>query len=78
MAATVLVTKVTTKGQTTIPAKVRAHLGVKPGDWVSFVIDDDRVTLNRVEKLDAGFLKLATESFSDWNAPEAEEAFRDL
>lgn len=78
MAATVLVTKVTTKGQTTIPAKVRAHLGVKPGDWVTFVIDDDRVTLNRVEKLDAGFLKLATESFSDWNAPEAEEAFRDL
>ncbi len=78
MAATVHVTKVTTKGQTTIPAKVRAHLGVKPGDWVSFVIDDGRVMLNRVEKLDAGFLKLATESFSDWNAPEAEEAFRDL
>ena len=78
MAATVLVTKVTTKGQTTIPAKVRAHLGVKAGDWVTFVIDDDRVTLNRVEKLDAGFLKLATDSFSDWNAPEAEEAFRDL
>ena len=78
MDATVHVIKGTTKGQTTIPAKVRAHLGVKADDWVTFVIDDDRVILNRAEKLDAGFLKLATESFSNWNAPEADGAFRDL
>lgn len=72
------VSKVTTKGQTTIPAKVRQHLGVQSGDAVIFTIEDGRVTLKRVERLDAGFLKLATESFSDWNAPEADEAFRDL
>ena len=68
MAATVFFTKVTARGRATIPAKVRGHLGVKSGDWVTFNIDGDRVILKRVEKLDAGFLKLATESFSDWNA----------
>ncbi len=78
MAATVIFTKVTAKGQITIPAKVRAHLGVKPGEWVTFNIDGDRVTLKRIDKLDAGYLKLATESFCDWNTPEADEAFRDL
>jgi AbrB family looped-hinge helix DNA binding protein len=78
MAATVFFIKVTAGGQATIPARVREHLGVKPGDWVTFNIDGGRVTLKRIEKLDAGFLCLATESFSDWNTPEADEAFRDV
>ncbi len=38
----------------------------------------ETVTLRRAEKLDPGFLRLATESFEDWNTPEAEDAFRDL
>ncbi len=78
MATTLLVTKLTTKGQTTIPSKVRKILGVKPGDSVLFAIDGETVTVKRAERLDAGFLKLATDSFSDWNTPEADEAFRDL
>ncbi|MFQ5984769.1 MAG: AbrB/MazE/SpoVT family DNA-binding domain-containing protein [Alphaproteobacteria bacterium] len=71
-------TKITSKGQATIPSRVRKLLGVKAGDSVMFTIDGDKVTLRRAEKLDAGFLKLATDSFSDWNTPEADEAFRDL
>ncbi len=73
-----LISKVTSKGQATIPAKVRETLGISPGDAVLFTIDDDTVTLKRAGKLDAGFLKLATGSFSDWNTPEADDAFRDL
>ncbi len=78
MADAVLVTKLSSKGQATIPSKVRKQLGVEPGDSVLFVVDGDKVTLKRAEKLDAGFLKLASESFSDWNAPEADDAFREL
>ena len=72
------VTKVTSKGQATIPSAVRALLGVRGGDSVMFSIDGDTVTVKRAERLDAGFLRLATESFSDWNTPEADEEFRDL
>ncbi len=78
MATHAFVSKVTTKGQATIPSRVRKVLGVKAGDSVLFTVSGDTVTLKRAEKLDAGFLRLATDSFSDWNAPEADEAFRDL
>jgi len=32
--------KLTSKGQATIPAEVRAVLGVKPGDSVAFTLND--------------------------------------
>ena len=31
---------ITSKGQVTIPAEVRKHLGLKQGDQVAFVLDD--------------------------------------
>ena len=51
---------------------------VGPGDAVVFTVEGETVTLRRAEKLDPGFLKLATESFADWNTPEADDAFGDL
>lgn len=78
MPAALYVAKLTAKGQTTIPSKVRKFLGLTPGDSILFALEEDTVTLKRAERLDAAFLRLATESFSDWDAPEADEAFRDL
>jgi len=78
MPATKVVTKLTAKGQTTIPRQVRQALKVEAGDSVVLTVDGETVTLRRAEKLDPGFLRLATESFEDWNSPEAEDAFRDL
>jgi antitoxin PrlF len=41
-------TVVTTKGQVTIPKKVRDHLGIVPGTAVDFELaDDGRVTLRK-------------------------------
>lgn len=31
----------TSKGQTTIPKEIRRHLGLKPGDKVRFMIEED-------------------------------------
>ncbi len=31
----------TSKGQTTIPKAVRRHLGLKPGDKIRFMVEDD-------------------------------------
>ena len=37
----------TRKGQTTIPAKVRSHLKLRPGDKIEFIIErDGRVVLS--------------------------------
>jgi AbrB family looped-hinge helix DNA binding protein len=32
---------ITAKGQVTIPAEVRKHLGVKPNDKIAFIIEDE-------------------------------------
>ena len=36
---------VTTKGQTTIPGKIRKALGIKPGDRLDYVVQGDVVTI---------------------------------
>jgi antitoxin PrlF len=38
---------ITERGQVTLPAEVRKHLGLKPGEKVVFVIDDGVVTIKR-------------------------------
>jgi AbrB family looped-hinge helix DNA binding protein len=37
--------KVTSKGQTTIPGKVREALRIKPGDKLEYVVQGDHVTI---------------------------------
>ncbi len=37
--------RITTKGQVTIPKKIRERFGVKPGDIVEFVLKEDAVFL---------------------------------
>ncbi len=70
--------RLTSKGQATIPAAVRRELGLKQGDQVAFVIEEDRVVLRKATQLDRALLALASEAFDDWNDPAADEAFRDL
>jgi AbrB family looped-hinge helix DNA binding protein len=73
-----IVSRLTSKGQATIPVSVRKALHLKPGDRVAFDITGKKVTLRRVDPLDRAFLKLSEQAFSDWNSPEDEEAFRGL
>jgi AbrB family looped-hinge helix DNA binding protein len=40
--------KVTRKGQVTIPQDIRETLGIREGDTVQIVLENDRVTLRRV------------------------------
>ena len=43
---------ITSKGQTTIPKKIREHLHLKPGDRVDFVIEDNGRVLLEPSTLD--------------------------
>ncbi len=44
--------KVTRKGQTTIPAKIRKSLGIKEGDTLEVEKIDEMVTFKRVPKIE--------------------------
>ncbi len=73
-----LSSRLTSKGQATIPVEVRTALRLKEGDSVVFEMDKGKVTIRRAEVLDRAFLKLAEAAFEEWNSPEDEAAFRDL
>ncbi len=43
------VSRLTSKGQTTIPKEIRDKLDLKPGDRIEFIVDEDnRVTLRPI------------------------------
>ena len=71
--------KITSKGQVTIPKKVRESLGLEPGDFITYEITDEKsAILRRVEPYDASFHLAVSETLEEWGSEEDEEAFRDL
>jgi AbrB family looped-hinge helix DNA binding protein len=58
---------ITTKGQVTIPAEMRKRLGLKAGDQVGFIMDNDGIrVVPREHRIEAAFgLCQAGHSVSD-------------
>lgn len=73
-----LLSRLTSKGQATIPVEVRRALKLSSGDRVAFEIANGKVTVRKADVLDRAFLKLSEDAFEEWNSPEDEAAFRDL
>jgi len=73
-----LLSRLTSKGQATVPAPVRRALGLSAGDRVAFELTNGKATLRKADMLDRAFLKLAESAFEEWNSPEDEAGFRDL
>jgi antitoxin PrlF len=75
--------RVTSKYQATVPADVRAALGVKAGDRLGWEVGDDgKVNVRRLDdKIDDPKWQNATlidaKSFGEWLSEEDEEAWRD-
>ncbi len=66
------------KGQVTIPVKVRAELGLEPGDTVIYELEGERAVLRRAEPFDLAYHAALTETLDEWASEADEEAFRDL
>lgn len=76
-----VVTRLTTKYQTTVPAEVREKLQLGKGDMVEFLIEGRAVRLRKAKRRlsdDAAFRLAQMQAMSDWDTPEDDEAFRDL
>jgi len=74
----VYTSKISSKGQITIPAKIRSALGTGPGDLVVYELEGRTVRLRKVKPFDAAYHAAVAETLEEWNSPEDEEAFRDL
>ena len=73
-----LVSKLSAKGQVTIPKNVREKLGLEPGDGIGYEVEGDAVRIRRVDPFDASFHRALSQTLSEWATPEDEEAFGDL
>ena len=70
--------RLSSKGQVTIPVAVREKLHLEPGDTVVYAIEDERAVLRRAEPFDIAYHASLSATLDEWTSPEDEEAFRDL
>ncbi len=70
--------KVTSKGQMTIPKRIRDRLGLSRGDLVGLEVHEDRVVLTKVPSRDAAHLRALEGTLSEWLTEADEKAYRDL
>ena len=73
-----LASKLTSKCQATIPAKVRKVLGIRAGDVIAFEVEDGTVVIHPVKPLDVQYARAAVATLSEWETGEDEEAYGQL
>lgn len=74
-----LISRITSKGQITIPKAVRTALDLKDGDLVSFAIADDQASLRKIAQPAEGSPSGAVGTdLTEWTSPADEDAYRDL
>jgi AbrB family looped-hinge helix DNA binding protein len=70
--------RITSKGQTTIPHEVRQKLSLRPGDVLVYEVDRDEVRVRKQAPLDLAYLRAVQTTLSEWDSPEDAAAFDDL
>ena len=71
-----IVSRITSKAQTTIPRPVRVALGVEPGDDIVYEIDGARVVLTKARPGTATDDPFRT--FREWETEADAKAYADL
>ena len=70
--------KVTARGQTTIPKRVRKAANLNAGDTLSFEVRSDHLVVRKTASVQETYLDGLAQTLDEWNSPEDEEAWRDL
>lgn len=73
------ISKITAKGQTTVPQEIRAALDSKPGDLLAWDIEPDgRVAVRRINPIDLEYLQAIQGTLSEWHTAEDDKAYGKL
>ena len=70
--------KITARGQTTIPKRIRTEAGLSEGDVVAFLVEGDHVTIRKLVREEDGYLRGVSDTMGEWTTYEDESAWRDL
>lgn len=69
-----LTSRITAKGQTTIPAEVRKSLALREGDLVFYeVCPDNVVRLRKLEQVDMEWSRAIESTLSEWKGAEDDD-----
>lgn len=70
------VSKLTAKHQVTVPADVRKALGLRAGDRVVFMVEEDgKAVLRKVTQADWEWARFVGSQLSEWNNDANEKAW---
>ncbi|MBI4236585.1 MAG: AbrB/MazE/SpoVT family DNA-binding domain-containing protein [Chloroflexi bacterium] len=69
-------TRMTTKGQVTIPKGVRERLGLRPGDELEFMEDNGVFSLRK--RVDPDVFKKYRGSLQEWAGQDSDDLVREM
>ena len=72
------VARLTARGQTTIPKRIREGADLLEGDLLTFEIGGDHLIVRKVARGRDEYLRGLSATVSEWASPEDEDAWRDL
>ena len=72
------VSRITARGQTTIPKRIREAANLRAGDVIAFEVEGERLVVRKVTRGRDDYLQALSEVMSEWSSPEDDEAWRDL
>lgn len=74
-----ITSRMTSKGQTTIPKEIRDFLKAGPGDTLVYQVEGDKVLVQKAAPFNLPWHATISDTLAEeWNSPEDDEAFRDL
>ena len=72
------ISKITSKGQVTIPPALRKAAHFKTGDKLVFELDGDRVIVTKFKPAKDAYLGSVSLNLEEWLSDDDEEAWSDL
>ncbi len=62
----VIISKITSKGQVTVPKKVRESLGIKEGDSLGYEVHEDNAVIRRIPRIDVEWANSIENTLTEW------------
>ena len=72
------ISKISAKGQTTIPFKIRKLSGLMEGDTIIYEVRDDGLLLKKLKEPIDPYLESLTTTLAEWDSEDDNEAWNDL
>jgi len=61
-----VISTISSKGQTTIPARIRGHLKIGPGDTIRYEVEDGAVHIVKTAPLDVEWARSVESTLTEW------------